>query len=306
MNRRTRHALESGLAFAVTAAVGVLPRRVMLAFGRGLGWLWGALDRRHREIAMDGLRRAFPEWEEGRVERTARAVYAHFGAVLLDILWMSRQPRSRLLSIVDCEGRGHVEAAYAMRRGVLFVTAHIGNWEIHALDHGWRHEPIGVVARPLDNPELDKRLCTFRRRSGNTVIFKRHALAQVLRMIRAGSGVAFLIDQNVQEKDGIFVEFFGRPAATTTVAAAVARKTGCALLPARTELLPNGRYRFRYEAPLEWTATDDRDADIAAVTQALTKRIEGWVRETPAQWLWIHRRWKTQPAETTGSAEAGR
>jgi len=295
VNRRTRHALESGLASVVTVAVGVLPRWIMLRFGRGLGWLWGTLDRRHREIAMDSLRRAFPEWDESRVERTARAVYAHFGAVLLDILWMSRQRRSRLLSIVEREGSERVEAAYAAGRGILFITAHLGNWEIPAIDHAWRHEPIGVVARPLDNPALDERLCAFRRRSGNTVLFKRHALAQVLRMVRAGRGVAVLIDQNVQEKDGIFVEFFGRPAATTTVAAAVARKTGCVLMPARTELLPNGHYRLTYGPPLDWTATGNREADIAAVTQALTKRIEGWVRETPEQWLWIHRRWKTQP-----------
>jgi KDO2-lipid IV(A) lauroyltransferase len=253
---------------------------------------------------MDGLRRTFPEWDEARVDRTARAVYSHFGAVMLDILWMSRQKRSRLLSIVEWQGRERVEAAYATGRGILFITAHLGNWEIHAVDHAWRHEPIGVVARPLDNPALDDRLCAFRRRSGNTVIYKRHALAQVLRMVRAGQGVAILIDQNVQEKDGIFVEFFGRLAATTTVAAAVARKTGCVLMPTRTELLPNGHYRLTYDPPIEWTATGDREADVKAVTQALTKRIEGWVRETPEQWLWIHRRWKTQPTVGDGKKES--
>jgi KDO2-lipid IV(A) lauroyltransferase len=300
VSRATRHMLEGWLASMVTAAVAVLPRRAMLTLGRGLGWLWGRLDRRHREIAMDGLRRAFREWDEARVERTARAVYSHFGAVLLDILWMSRQPRSRLLSIVEWDGRERVEAAYATRRGILFVTAHFGNWEIHAIDHAWRHEPIGVIARPLDNPALDERLCTFRRRSGNTVIYKRHALAQVLRMIRAGAGVAVLVDQNVQEQDGIFVDFFGRPAATTTVAAAVARKTGCVLMPTRAVLLPNGHYHLTYEPPLEWTATGDRDTDVAAITQALTKRIESWVRETPEQWLWVHKRWKTQPRAASG------
>jgi Kdo2-lipid IVA lauroyltransferase/acyltransferase len=303
VRRATRHKLEAGLAAAVTAAVGVLPRRAMLVLGRGLGRVWGALDQRHLEIARDALRRAFPEWDEGRVDRTARGVYAHFGAVLLDILWLSRQSRERLLSIIDWEGRERVEQAYAAQRGILFLTAHIGNWEIHAIGHGWRHEPIGVVARPLDNPWLDARLCAFRRRSGNTVIYKRQALAQVLRTIRSGEGVAILLDQNVQAKDGIFVDFFGRPAATTTVAAAVARKTGCVVMVARTRLLANGRYRITYETPVEWTATDDRNADIAALTQTLTRRIEAWVRETPEQWLWIHRRWKTQPQDSQPSRD---
>jgi KDO2-lipid IV(A) lauroyltransferase len=110
--------------------------------------------------------------------------------------------------------------------------------------------------------------------------------------------VAFLVDQNVQEEDGIFVEFFGRPAATTTVAAALAVKTGCALLPAHCEALPDGRYRFAYGRPLEWTTTGNRQADIARLTQELTTVIEGWVRARPEQWLWMHRRWKTQPRTT--------
>jgi KDO2-lipid IV(A) lauroyltransferase len=108
--------------------------------------------------------------------------------------------------------------------------------------------------------------------------------------------VAILIDQNVQEKDGIFVDFFGRPAATTTVAAALAVKTGCALIPAYTAIGPDGRYRAVYEPPLEWTPSGDRQADIARLTQQLTRVIEGWIREYPDQWLWIHRRWKTQPS----------
>ena len=281
----------------VTAAVGVLPRALMLALGRWLGWLWGALDQRHLAIARDGLRRSFPDWGARRIERTAHAVYAHFGAVLLDILWLSRQRRERVLGLVDCEGRQHVGAAYGTGRGILFVTGHIGNWEIHAVQHGWRHEPIGVVARPLDNPALDRRLCAFRARSGNTVIYKRHALAQVLRTIRSGSAVAILIDQNVQAKDGIFVDFFGRPAATTTVAAAVALKTGCVLMTSRTRLMPNGRYLLTYEPPVEFSPSGDRTADVARLTQALTRRVESWVRETPEQWLWIHRRWKTQPGQ---------
>jgi KDO2-lipid IV(A) lauroyltransferase len=119
--------------------------------------------------------------------------------------------------------------------------------------------------------------------------------------------VAILIDQNVQEKDGIFVDFFGRPAATTTVAAALAVKTGCALLPAHTIIGPDGRYRAVYEPPLEWTPSGDTQADIARLTQELTRVIEGWIREHPDQWLWIHRRWKTQPSAVvpTRLAEEG-
>jgi KDO2-lipid IV(A) lauroyltransferase len=151
-------------------------------------------------------------------------------------------------------------------------------------------------------------LTAFRTRSGNTVISKRRALPEILRLIRKGAGVAILVDQNVQEQDGIFVEFFGRPAATTTVAAALAVKTSCALVPVHCEALPDGRYRFVYGRPVEWTPSGSRLDDIARLTQALTSEIEGWVRERPEQWLWMHRRWKTQPraaGEAAPAEEAG-
>ena len=128
------------------------------------------------------------------------------------------------------------------------------------------------------------------------MIYKRKALAQALRTIRGGGLVAILIDQNVQERDGVFVRFFGRPACTTTAAAALALKTGCAIVPVRCPLCPDGRYRMVYGPAVEWASTGRRDEDVAALTQYLTSIIEGWVRDTPEQWLWIHRRWKTQPS----------
>ena len=104
--------------------------------------------------------------------------------------------------------------------------------------------------------------------------------------------VAILIDQNVQAEDGIFVDFFGRPACTTTIAAALAVKTGCALAPVRAVLEEGGRYRLVYEPPVEWTPTGKRREDVARLTQQLTRVIEAWVRDTPEQWLWLHRRWR--------------
>jgi len=309
VTREKRYAVEARAAAIVQALVRPLPRRWTLALGRALGRLLADLDPRHVAIAAENLRQAFPHWDEPRRLRTARAVYAHFGQTLLDILWMAQQPRERLLSLIVEEGREHADRVRAAGRGVVYVTGHFGNWEFYGVAFGWLGEPVGVVARPLDNPALEARLTAFRTRSGNTVISKRRALQDILRLLRQGAGVAILVDQNVQEQDGIFVEFFGRPAATTTVAAALAVKTGCALLPVHCEARPDGRYTFVYGRPLEWTTTGNRQDDIARLTQALTTVIEGWVRERPEQWLWMHRRWKTQPrpgAEAPAAAMAGR
>jgi KDO2-lipid IV(A) lauroyltransferase len=296
VKRQRRFALEGRAAALVTPLAALLPRRAALALGRGLGRLWGDLDRRHLAIAADNLRRAFPHWDEARVLRTARGVYAYLGELLLDLLWTSRRSREEILAWIEVEGGEHVEQANAAGRGVLFVTGHFGNWELNAVAHAWRFGPVSVVARPLDNPALDRRLCDARSRSGNQVIYKERALARVMKALRDGQGVAILVDQNVQEEDGIFIEFFGRPAASTTVAAALALKTGCAVIPGCAVPLGGGRYRLRYDPPLRWSATGDRDADIARLTQQIASHLEGWIRERPELWLWLHRRWKTQPA----------
>jgi KDO2-lipid IV(A) lauroyltransferase len=301
MKRERRHALEARAAAVVQRLVRPLPRRMVLALGRSLGRVLADLDPRHVAIAADNLRHAFPQWDEPRRLRTARAVYAHFGQTLLDILWMADKPRERLIALIVEEGREHVDAARAAGNGVVYVTAHFGNWEFYGMAFGWIAEPVGVVARPLDNADLDARLTAFRTRSGNAVISKRRAIVEVLRRVRQGGG-AFLVDQNVQEQDGIFVEFFGRPAATTTVAAAIAVKTGSALLAAYCEALPDGRYKFVYSRPLDWAASGNRQDEIARLTQALTTEIEGWVRARPEQWLWMHRRWKTRPSAPEQSA----
>ena len=298
MSRTARFRLEAALAGAVGAFVRVLPRNTARAIGRGLGRVWAALDRRHLAIAADNLRRAFPEWREEQVQRTARAVYVHFAQVMLELLWMPGRGRDELMSFVDGFGVEGAAAAETSGRGYIFVCAHFGNWEIHGISHAWRTgRPFGVIARPLDNPALDARLCGVRTMSGNTVIYKRRALQQVMRLLREGKGVAILIDQNVQEDDGIFVDFFGRKAATTTVAAALAVKTGAYLIPSYAELQPDGRYRAVCEPPLAWTPSGNRDEDVRRLTQQMTAVIEGWIRRRPEQWLWMHRRWKTRPPD---------
>jgi KDO2-lipid IV(A) lauroyltransferase len=274
----------------------------VLALGRRLGRLWGSLDGRHLAIAADNLRRAFPEWDEARVQATARGVYAHFGTILLDLLWMEGRSVEALLALADHEGVEHVQAARAAGRGVLCPSAHLGNWEFQAIASVPLVGHISMIARPLDNPELDRRLVALRTSGGNTVIYKQRAIARVLTAIREGDIVAILIDQNVQERDGIFVRFFAQPACTTTVAAALALKTSCAIVPVHCVLLRNGRYRMVYGPPVEWTGTGRRDEDVATLTQRLTSTIEGWVRETPEQWLWLHRRWKTRPPSPDSDA----
>lgn len=295
MTREHRHRLEAQLVGLLSAIVRRLPRRLVLALGSGLARVYAAFDARHVAIAADNLQRAFPDWDAARVRRTALGVYRHFGRVAFDLLWMQGRSEAEILALVTFEHVERVAPVFAKGKGAVMVAAHIGNWEIHAIAHAFRHEWAALVARPLDNPWLDARLVALRTLSGNRVISKHRALHDILGYLKQNRMVAILIDQNTQASDGIFVDFFGRPACTTTVAAALAVKTGCGLAPVRTVLERDGRYRLIYEEPLQWTPSGDRRADVARLTQELTKVVERWVRDTPEQWLWLHRRWKTQP-----------
>ena len=295
MTRERRFALEARAAAFVDHVVRRLPRGMALALGRSLGRLWADLDPRHVRIAVDNLRHAFPHWDEARLLRTARGVYGHFGQVIFDILWLQHRTPDEIMSQVDVEGAEEARAALAEGRGSAMATGHIGNWELSGVAFGCVFGPSGVVARPLDNPLLDERLVAFREKSGNTVIYKRQALGQALRMIREGKGVAFVVDQNVQADEGIFVDFFGRPAASTTAAALLAVRVGCPILMGWAELRPNGRYVLHLEV-IRPRAEAERQAEVERLTQVLAHRIEAWVRTVPEQWLWLHRRWKTRPA----------
>jgi KDO2-lipid IV(A) lauroyltransferase len=295
VDKQARFRLEERAAGLTEALVLRLPLRMTAGLGGILGRLWAELDRRHVAIAVDNMRHAFPEWDEARLQRTARGVYAHFGKVLFEMLWLRGRSHEQIRGLFEVLGREHAEAAVAAGRGVVYPTAHIGNWEITALAHSLGLRPFGVVARHLDNPHLEARLRELREQTGNTVIYKRKALSQILTILRGGGGVGILVDQNVQEKDGIFVDFFGRPACATTVSAALAVKTGCALVYGHTRRLADGRYRMIYEPGPSWSPSGDRQRDIAFVTQQIAHRIESWVRDVPEQWLWMHRRWHTRP-----------
>jgi Kdo2-lipid IVA lauroyltransferase/acyltransferase len=301
VNRERRFALEARAAHVVERLVRRLPRRTALALGRGLGRIWADLDPRHVRIAVDNLRHAFPSWDEARCLRTARGVYAHFGQVIFDILWLQHLSPEEIMATVDVEGVAEARAALAEGLGSAMATGHIGNWELSGVAFGCLFGPSGVVARPLDNPLLDARLVAFRQKSGNTVIYKRQALSQALRMIRAGQGVAFVVDQNVQADEGIFVDFFGRPAASTTAVAALAVRVGCPILTGWAELRPSGRYTLHLEVIRPRPGTE-RAAEVERLTQVLAHRIESWVRDAPEQWLWLHRRWKTRPPEESEAA----
>jgi len=294
MGRRIRFAVEALALGAFKGLARVMPRSLFLRIGRGLGALVATLDRRHLDIAKDNLRRSFPEWTEERVDRTARGVWIHFGGVMFDLVRILARGARVVDALATIEGREHAEAAHRSPNGVVLITGHFGNWETHGIVHARHFGSIGVVARPLDNPTLDHAMTALRESAGNEVIEKEHAMIRSMRRLKAAQGVAFVVDQNVQEKEGIFVDFFGRPACTTPFAAKLAIKTGALVLPCRAVMMPDFSYRVIYDPPIDPKGFGTGDAGVLALTQAMMNTTEAWIRANPDQWLWMHRRWHTK------------
>jgi KDO2-lipid IV(A) lauroyltransferase len=286
-----RHRLEYATVVGVRRVVAALPWRVAMAAGAGLGLAFHALDRPHRRLTVANIAAAFPRRTPRQHALLARAVFVHFGQLLVELLRFSRLRPERLRSLVEFEGEEHVEQAHLQGKGALFVTGHFGFWELHALAHGLALYPIAVVARALDNPLLHGLLERVRTSTGNTVLYRHRGLRGIMRALASNQGVAILIDQHVQTSDAVVVDFFDRPAATTSAVAAIALRTGAPVIPAFAVPLDGGRYRLIYEHPVEPPPADSPDA-VREFTQRCTDVLEMYVRRYPELWLWMHRRWR--------------
>lgn len=295
-----RARLEYWAVVFARAVVSRLPGEVVHALGSVLGIVFYALDGPHRRVTLANLEQCFPTRTPAERRAIARATFRHFGHVLLALLTFSALSDEEMLARSEYEGDDRVRLAYAKGKGVLFFTGHFGFWELHAVGHGLKLRPIGMLARALDNARLNDLLERMRSRTGNTVIYRQGAVRRVLKLLAAGEGVAMLIDQHMHGPDAIWVRFFERPAATTSTLAAIALRTGAAVIPVFALPLPGGRYRFVYESPVEPPAGDLPDA-VREFTQRCTDVLEMHVRRRPELWLWMHRRWRDAPIpETAG------
>jgi len=294
-----RNWVEYGAARAVRACLRPLPMSFARAAGETLGQVAWYLDRRRRAVALDNLAHAFPSRSDRERRAVARGMFRHFGAFALELLKFSTLSDRRVLASAEVEGEEFIDQAYAQGRGVIYVTGHFGYWEMQAIVLGLRTpRPMSVLARPLDNPHLHAMLEGIRTRTGVSVIYRQGAVRRILRELTSNKGVAILIDQHLHT-DAVVVDFFGRGAATTSALAALALRTGAAVIPAFTLPLPGGRYRLVYERPVPPPDADTPDA-IRVFTQRCTDVLEMWVRRHPHLWLWMHRRWRIPPG--TGEA----
>jgi Kdo2-lipid IVA lauroyltransferase/acyltransferase len=281
------------VAFALVArGIQTLPRVRAEAFGRRLGLLFRRLSRRRRELVERNLLRAFPEASLEELRRLARGVFAHFGGLAFDLVASIGEPRESILGRVEVVGFERARRACASGRGVFFLTAHLGNWEMAAIVASLLDLPTHVVGRPLDNPLLETHLRSFREHGGNTVIPKATAARELIRVLRSGGAVGILMDQHARPPDAVAVPFFGRHASTTTAVARLADRTEALILPVTCLRAGPARYRLECHEVVDPRNLSPEERETATFTARLNGIIESLVRTAPEQWLWLHDRWR--------------
>ena len=288
--------IEYAPVWLVVRTLGVLPRTLARAIGIGIGRAVYWMHPRLRRVGQRNLELAFPEMPPAERDRILRGVFTTLGRQLADFTHLPSLTKDNVADLVVYDGLENYLAAQKLGKGVLFVTAHMGGWELGSYAHALYGHPIKIVVRGLDNKLLDRFVAGLRTRCGNQTFDKDEFARGLIAAMRAGETVGILMDTNMTPPQGVFVPFFGRTACTASGLARVALRTGAAVVPGFTIWDERqGKYVIHFDPALSLVRTGDDEADVVANTASFTAVIEKYVRQHPEQWLWVHRRWKTRP-----------
>jgi Kdo2-lipid IVA lauroyltransferase/acyltransferase len=288
--------LAYAVAWSVLKLVGLMPRSAARLTGAMVARTLLRLTPRLRKTAEFNLRLAFPEWTDDRRLAVIRAMTRSLGWMAAEFARLPRYTRKNIEEIVVLDGQENFLEGQRRGRGVLFLTAHMGAWELSSYAHALYGYPLHYMARPLDNRRLDALVNRYRGLSGNAPIYKNESARAMLKILKDAGTIGILADQNTMPQEGVFVDFFGAPACTTAGIARVALHTGAAVVPGYAVWDDRLRkYRLRFEPPLALIRSGDLEHDILENTQRFAKVTEEIIRRYPEQWVWIHARWKTRP-----------
>jgi KDO2-lipid IV(A) lauroyltransferase len=274
----------------------LLPRRFAHRAARILAWVGFYLARRQRLAGLQNLRMAFPESTASERKRILRGCFQNLGRLLVEFAHFPDLNKDNISQYVVHDGLENYVEGLRRGRGVIFMTAHFGAWEMSSFAHALYGYPLKFVVRPIDNPKVEQLISGYRTLSGNIPIQRRLAAREILKALRQNEAVGILFDQNTTRSEGVFADFFGIPAATTPSIALFATRAGAAVIPGFLiwdETIK--KHRLRLDPPVELIETGDLSHDVLENTKRFNKILETYVRKYPDQWLWIHRRWKTRP-----------
>jgi len=272
-----------------------LSRPALLCWGARLGWCYGHIVRHRRAEARAALHRSLPELSATEVSAALDGMYRNLALNILEILRMYGGATEELDALMTIEGEDVVRTALQRGRGAMILTAHLGNFDMLAMFAAHRHYPLTIISKQLKNAAVNQIWSSLRERFGVNILFSHNAARGCLKALRANSLVGFLLDQNRPVGQGVFVQFFGRPASTTPGLAILASQAQAPVIPVFLSRRPDGTHHLQI-LPLVEPPPDREPATILRYTQIYSTITEQAIRRHPDQWTWIHRRWKNQPA----------
>lgn len=301
MAKTRRPALDFAVYLAVRAAVGLvqaLPTAAAFGFAELLALLAYRIDKRHRAVAAENLRYAFPDLDPAVVDRLVRGCYRHFATVVVEIAILPRKLRTgNWRCYASLVGGPAVVGGLLSPRPLLIVTGHFGNWEMAGFALGALGFRTHAIARVLDNPHLERFLNRFRQATGQTIIAKKDDFDRLTGILRAGGKVATVADQDAGPR-GVFVDFLGRPASAHKAVALMALEFDAELAVVGVPRVGAGmRYAIVCADRIDPREYADRPDAVKAITQRYHAALERLVRQYPEQYFWLHRRWKTVPGK---------
>jgi KDO2-lipid IV(A) lauroyltransferase len=291
-----REWLEYAAVWTVLKTLGALPRGLARGLAAAVAFALYTTLPKLRRTAEFNLRLAFPEWDTARRNEVIRGMVRNLGWMAAEFARFPRYTRENIEQMVVLEGHENFLNGQHRGKGVLYLTGHIGAWELSSFAHALYGFPLHYMARPLDNARVDALVNRYRCLSENEPIFKNESARALLKILKEGGTVGILADQNTMPEEGVFVDFFGKSACSTTGIARVALHTDAAVVPGYAYWDEGvGKYNLRFEPAVELIRTGDTERDVFVNTQKFAKVIEGIIRKHPEQWVWVHARWKTRP-----------
>jgi KDO2-lipid IV(A) lauroyltransferase len=277
-------------------ALGRLPEPLSNRLGIGVGWFLGTVIRHRRRDALEALRLSFPDRSRAELEDMVRGMYRHLGLNLAELSRMIGRGVGAFQDRYVVVGEENLREALDRGKGAFGLTAHLGNWELSAALMPSRGYPTAIVVREIKNPAVNGFWVGIREASGLSVIHRRGAARACIWCSRDNVLVVFVLDQNMTRSEGVFVDFFGRPACTSPGLARLAARLEMPVVPCRCRRRADGVHELKF-FPLLEPPPDAEPETIHAATQTYTRLLEEMIREMPEQWIWIHRRWRTRPLE---------
>lgn len=288
----------------ITGLMARIPLSAALAFGAFLGWIFGSVIRHHRRDAFDALRRAYPEKQERELRLIVNRMYRNLGMNLAEILRLSGGSLEEFSKRITIRNAEIGEQVFQRGNGAFILTAHLGNWDLLGMFTVKLGYKLTIISKDLKNKTVNAMWMQLREKFGVGIIPSHNAARPALKALKRNELLGFILDQNRPRDQGIFVDFFGRPACTSPGLAILAAQARAPVVPVFIHRTPDGNHVVQV-LPLLEPPPDREPETIRKATQEYTKIIEDQIRQYPDQWIWLHRRWKTRPQIVGGSSIRG-